>query len=836
MSGDCWALLGIKPLSSEEAIRKAYSRRLRDFRPDEDPTGFQLLVEARKQALATVKCRMVDVLIANPSSPDGISTDGVAEGSGSFGNSENPDNPAEPENYSQRAVAPFFWEPTQKESAGKESLPRLLDELGELISFGRERTRGVAQKGNWRVDKWTELLNRASSELSFAEHVNFIHVLARGIEGLLPPKGDTIPLSDYTGGKGIAAMVNAIEEGANFSENPGLLTTVCGWQSAKHYFDWLAEAQRGNAILRRSSQGKAAYFNGKIPLFPLEDQPSRLGTIDLNSYYHEALERGRWPFSFDFARTLMPSYHIMRSTNLWFGLTIFGLTLVTAYLTLGIIAGTDIRIAAVSLLSVLALRLTFAVFFRRLTLRFLIKRIIKTDKKHIWEQVRRRNHLTPYSPTNPDWLLIFFTGLELFPLVVGLIILADSGSNIWSARYLYPEPAEKLVTNMVLPAFDAAIKDEAFGYDLFFDFFQNIRSSKPDGFSTRLITPDIPAGKLPNLLWLPTLTRNQERFLRASSGPTHTALFVSRTIDPSANRLAEVRKAKLRVWSFLYRIGTPRMRVDIEKALNDWSPLIRDAKFRNGWPTEQAIWSIMAPELQGFVSVEDKSFLRKAVLSEFARQARRYDAKAKPDIIYSQFHWVLFAPDAALFQPQPLLADTPLPKINLDNEAIKHEALPSNPILSNFLRGWARGTQPDRMAMISSTDKLQVQPGMFYIAHVPDISALAARRAFFFLLGTILETDNTLLSLKISRRGLAKLPESLPEDTPGFWTTATAYLLRAQRQETGKNLSRFYIEHNSDDDVRTILSRLLDELHGTPEGQKVCNSRLHLPGGPCFDL
>ncbi|WCJ64417.1 hypothetical protein [Agrobacterium tumefaciens] len=836
MSGDCWALLGIKPLSNEEAIRKAYSRRLRDFRPDEDPTGFQLLVEARKQALATVKCRMVDVLIANPSSPDGISTDGVAEGSGSFGNSENPDNPAEPENDSQRAVAPFFLEPTQKEKAGKENLPRLLDELGELISFGRERTRGVAQKGNWRVDKWTELLNRASSELSFAEHANFIQALARGIEGLLPPKGDTIPLSDYTEGKGVAAMVNAIEEGANFSENPGLLTTVCGWQSAKHYFDWLAEAQRGNAILRRSSQGKPAYFNGKIPLFPLEDQPPRLGTIDLNSYYHEALKKGRWPFSFDCTKTLMPSYYIMRSINLWFGLTIFGLTLVTAYLAWGIGKGTDIRLAAVSLLSLLALRLTFGILFRRLTLRSWIKRIIKTDKKHIWDLVRRRNHLQPYSPASQDWPLIFVTGIEIIPIVVGLIILAASSSNIWSNRHLYPLPAEKLVTDMVLPAFDAAIRAEAFSYDSFFDFFQSIRSSKPNGFSTRLITPDIPAGKLSNLLWLPTLTRNQERFLSASSGPTHTALFASLTIDPSANRLHEVRNAKLRVWSFLYRIGTPRMRVDIEKALNEWGPLIRDAKFRNGWPTEQAIWSFMAPELQGPVSADDKKFLRKAVLSEFARQARRYDSKSKPDILYSQFHWLLFAPDTALFQPQSLLADTPLPEIKLDNESIRREALPSNPILSNFLRGWAKGTQPDRPSTISSTDKLQVQPGMFYIARVPDISALAGRRAFFFLLGTILETDNTLLSLKISRRGLAKLPESLPEDTPGFWTTATAYLLRAQQQETGKNLSRFYIEHNSDDDVRTILSRLLDELHGTPEGQKVCNSRVHLPGGSCFDL
>lgn len=46
-----WALLGIAPTADAAAIRRAYARKLKLTRPDEDPEGFQGLVQARDAAL-----------------------------------------------------------------------------------------------------------------------------------------------------------------------------------------------------------------------------------------------------------------------------------------------------------------------------------------------------------------------------------------------------------------------------------------------------------------------------------------------------------------------------------------------------------------------------------------------------------------------------------------------------------------------------------------------------------------------------------------------------------------------------------------------------------------
>jgi hypothetical protein len=46
-----WSILGIAPTVDEKAIRKAYALKLRETRPDENPAGFQALLEARDHAL-----------------------------------------------------------------------------------------------------------------------------------------------------------------------------------------------------------------------------------------------------------------------------------------------------------------------------------------------------------------------------------------------------------------------------------------------------------------------------------------------------------------------------------------------------------------------------------------------------------------------------------------------------------------------------------------------------------------------------------------------------------------------------------------------------------------
>jgi hypothetical protein len=49
---NAWALLGIAPTADAAAVRRAHARKLKLTRPDEDPEGFQRLVQARDAALS----------------------------------------------------------------------------------------------------------------------------------------------------------------------------------------------------------------------------------------------------------------------------------------------------------------------------------------------------------------------------------------------------------------------------------------------------------------------------------------------------------------------------------------------------------------------------------------------------------------------------------------------------------------------------------------------------------------------------------------------------------------------------------------------------------------
>ncbi|CCJ81045.1 hypothetical protein BN134_1773 [Cronobacter dublinensis 1210] len=44
-------ILGLEPGADERAVKRAYAKRLKTCRPDEDPQGFQTLRDAYEEAL-----------------------------------------------------------------------------------------------------------------------------------------------------------------------------------------------------------------------------------------------------------------------------------------------------------------------------------------------------------------------------------------------------------------------------------------------------------------------------------------------------------------------------------------------------------------------------------------------------------------------------------------------------------------------------------------------------------------------------------------------------------------------------------------------------------------
>jgi hypothetical protein len=63
-----WSVLGIKKTTDEKAIKSAYAAKLKLTRPDENPAGFQKLVEARDVAIAKSR-KIVTKSVVEPEEP-----------------------------------------------------------------------------------------------------------------------------------------------------------------------------------------------------------------------------------------------------------------------------------------------------------------------------------------------------------------------------------------------------------------------------------------------------------------------------------------------------------------------------------------------------------------------------------------------------------------------------------------------------------------------------------------------------------------------------------------------------------------------------------------------
>jgi curved DNA-binding protein CbpA len=266
MTTPYWKLLGISPTRDEDDIRRAYARRLKDFRPDEDPVGFQRLVGARDAALAWAEAAATSA----PPRKRQIDKETREAEAGPRQTARNEDA-APPKTGPEMSLTSSSHQ--EEETAGDDGSPALeqekpsdtvpdavfdivqpngakspqleleelvfvrLDEIMQPTKSGR-MSRGVDA---WDVRTWNDLFNQAAG-LSLQSHKRFHDTIGRYLVYFLPEGRSRAleGLPDFSAARGVPAVIEAIEQECRFAEQPGKLAGLCTQDVAMTYFAWLA--------------------------------------------------------------------------------------------------------------------------------------------------------------------------------------------------------------------------------------------------------------------------------------------------------------------------------------------------------------------------------------------------------------------------------------------------------------------------------------------------------------------------------------------------------------------------------------------------------------------
>ena len=310
---DCWTVLGLEPTSDERAVLRAYAKKLRETRPEDDPEGFQRLLAAREQALAWRE------RIRPPPSPPPLEGDRFeaadpvgrpfrvilgAEMSAPpkdeqrLGGSGGPDWRAHrpppvmppPEPRAPPLDGDKGWRSPRVEFEPAPPGAVAPDEVAAL----RARWLALSREGDdvfWRLEAWEEILRRAGA-LAILERETVRRELVALFAGRLPPLADS---------KGhprpeILAVLGRLEEEFDLTRPPAGSKRLSA-PNLVILADWLNAVAATREVARRRALGKAAYRSETgIPLIPQDDRAVVLGTKELIEDYDHLwrLHERRW--------------------------------------------------------------------------------------------------------------------------------------------------------------------------------------------------------------------------------------------------------------------------------------------------------------------------------------------------------------------------------------------------------------------------------------------------------------------------------------------------------------------------------------------------------------
>jgi hypothetical protein len=297
-----WSVLEISPTNDAAEIRKAYAVKLRVTRPDEDPTGFQVLREARDAALA--ECRYV-----NP--PKAVEV--VAPGPSEQVIEPAVDHMPMPEPI----VEPPDPDPTAAADVGTVNLSELLEASGAMVDDESpdiaEMLDGVGKAHPWRDLKaqWSELFDAMEADALSNHDYNMWTVLPRLLEdikrqaGELPdvsnwqvdPRGrDAGPLGDY------AAILRDFESRFGILNQDTVLLEYLSEEDARDFLSALTIAVGREATPQPSER---PVINVE-PIEPAYVEAAWGDDLKMLDYYREARAKDSFPWSFSWLALFFP--------------------------------------------------------------------------------------------------------------------------------------------------------------------------------------------------------------------------------------------------------------------------------------------------------------------------------------------------------------------------------------------------------------------------------------------------------------------------------------------------------------------------------------------------